>query len=55
MINQKSTKFEDEISTLKNSWNKVEIWLIPGWFEVEKLIFGWSLLQFQLVDIWSIN
>ena len=72
MINQKSTsqphfnqiltKFEVEIPKLKNGWNLVEVWLIFGWFEVENLIFGWSLLHFQLisqpnfhVDIWLRN
>ena len=46
-FNQKSTKFEVEMSKLKNGWNLVDSWLIFGWIVVEKLIFGWSLFHNQ--------
>ena len=46
-FNQKSTKFEVEMSMLKNGWNLVDNWSIFGWIVIEKLIFGWSLFQNQ--------
>ena len=38
--NQISTKFEVEISVLKNGWNLVNSWLILGW-EVDFWLRNW--------------
>ena len=46
-INQKSTNCQPNFNHFSTLIFQLQTWLIFGWIVVEKLIFGWSLLQNQ--------
>ena len=54
LLNHNSTKNQPSLKLKYQHWKMGEIrlkfGLILGWFEVEKLIFSWSLLHFQLIS-----
>ena len=54
-FNQKSTKFEVEISMLKNGWNLIDSWLIFGWIVIEKLIFWLIIVSKSTISQPNIN
>ena len=62
LLNHNSTKNQQSLKLKYQCWKMVETRLTFGWFQVEKLFFGWLLLHFQLisqpninVDIWLRN